>query len=304
MTRYYPGIKEKLKTGEINFPEIQKKKKKAPTKTEQKLEMIRDAFISDLEDLTISPEKFAELPAPTGGGLISLSDVPGVRQQKKSWGEGTLGDFLIVDVRPYAGAIEYFEEDPKLFTAVVSELRDMYRKIKDAVHSEIGIPSSPGEGVVPMETGALRRSMWTSMNKNVCNVPDYAFSRTQETRLTIWLHANVPYAKNVSQYATNKVTCSGPDNPPKPAVRHPFNLPKCPQQDYSRKTGNKKRDKEARNDFFDRVLEIGRRTARREWNKRKSFLGAFFDIKIPDTSTGYGYKHLARNVSGSWSWQH
>lgn len=204
---------------------------------------------------------------------IEYEELEGVRRVKSQRPSGRIGDKLIVDIRPYRKTYLLMKNDKELKNSLIVDLKNFYLSLRKDLWKEIGSGDMDAQdhGVVPKDTGALRRSMRASISKNNVIVPEYN-TNPFNVRLTMWLWANVPYADKLRQMDQFKRTtlgrrsksCRGP-----PAVSHPIRMvgKNCSYLNYSKRGGrwHKKHDPNARPDFFNYLLRYGRDKARMMW---------------------------------------
>lgn len=197
-----------------------------------------------------------------------------------SRGGGKLGDVSICAFLPYQNTIRLMERDETFKQAMINLLNSAYTEIRNKLYREIGNPNPSARdptGVVPRDTGALRRSIRWSLSRNYAIVPDVN-TPSDSVNMMMWIFANKEYARDVTEMARIKGYCKGP-----PAVQHPIR--KCPRLNTSRHTGMQKFDPSADPDFFNMLVSSGRQAARSFYNRHPQLKQYFYlstsgDIKI------------------------
>lgn len=172
-------------------------------------------------------------------------------------GGGSLGDTSICAFIPYDGTVDLMQQDKDFKRNVVSELKRMYREIRNRLYRMIGSPSYKAMdpvGIVPIDTGTLRRSLRWSLSRKYAIVPENG-TAPEEVALYMWLFAKPDYAQAVTQMDRVKGRRHGP-----PAVQHPTRFP---QLNWSRQRGGPKFDPAADPNFYQMLVAEGKRLARR-----------------------------------------
>lgn len=259
----FKTISHHLKVGWRKVREIFKTTKK-PFKTLSHRLKIGSKKVKDMVNKAFNiesgPHDQTTVQKQIAGMLQDSSMTRGIKR-----GGGQLGDETLFAIIPQDGEIiKKMKDDTNFRIRCITELNNFYESVRNFLYRKIGEPNpsrKDPDGIVPRDTGSLRRSIRWSLSRNYTIIPDVT-TKASDVILVMWIFAKKKYARDVTRMSRIKGWCKGPA-----AVAHPFNLPKCKGLDRSRNTGRIKYDPSAQPNFFRILISEGRSYARRRFGQ-------------------------------------